>query len=229
MHNAEVMSMDNNDLNKLKKEFAGNRILGNFKRIINPQFGKKDVHKILNSFQDMLFSHCLHTDDVLAEIQANGISAEVLETVAGMITNSADIHDLISDCYDVDVIRCFVYTVLKTLQSFITAPSQTFQNYGALILHRYFNEKQYETDSEYEDDSDIDQSCFSRQKGNALREFAKRLNAEFRNLYGDDIQKRDDSRDTNDAMYATTINFLFANVDISQYANLIEDSMFSRK
>lgn len=219
--------MDNDDINKLKNNSADNRDLWEYCKNITPQLTKDDVHKILNSFQDMLFEYDLHVKDVLDEIQANGISADVLEIVAGMVTNHADIYGLISECYNVNVIRCFIYAVLITLQEFMKSKKAKYKEYATLIIDRYFNKNQYETDSEYEDDNDIDQSYFSRKKNEALRAFAKRLNAELQKLYCNKTNENSDSCTAKNLVYSTTLNFSFASIDISQFANLIENSIFS--
>lgn len=218
--------MHSDTINKLQAEIVDNRDLKEYSKNINPQLTKDDVHKILNYFQNMLFEHNIHTDDVLEKIQTNGISADVLEAVAEMVTNSADTYSLISECYDVNVINCFIYAVLKTLQIFMTSTLKKYNDYGVLIIDRYFNKKRYETDNDYELDNDIDQSSFSRKKKNALTAFAKRLNAELKNLHCSETSIKSDRCTDNDSVYSATFNFLFANADISQYFTQLNKSIF---
>lgn len=221
--------MLNNNIKELQSEFTDNCDLQEYNKKIHIQLTKDDVNKILNDLQNIIFVHKINTDDVLAKIKVNGISPDVLEAVATMMSNSKNTYDLIAKCYDVNVINCFIYVLLKTLQIFMKSRIKKHRDYAVLIIDRYLNDQTYETDNDYELKRDIDQSSFSRRKKNALTAFAMRLNAEFNSLYCSEIDIKDEKDADNDCEYPATFDFLFAGVDISPYMAQLNTSIFGNR
>lgn len=183
---------------------------------------------VMNNLQTIMFCHKKKADAFLQQIAEKGLHKDTMEVVAHMMDDPKQAYVLIDKLRDLTQIGCVLYVVLKTIKAFLESTRKIHKTYAWLIIDRYFNETIYDTDFEYVLDNNLDQSSFSRKKKRVMKEFTMRFNAEFNSLYNEGydndlfLQKNEQY----ESKYCTARNYLFANIDTTDYSKMINRSIF---